>query len=148
MSLGKIASRGMTCSLSAFGKTSKWHAGLLGAALISSVLFVHVAHAGEVTGSLSTSPSSPGGSVQVTFSCSGNPCNGSYRAAVRDSGCSNSFFLADTFSASGFDLSLTGPIQGSIKLASLKFSDTFNADGTCSIKPGSYRDMILPYSGN
>src|SRR5258708_12553614 len=92
----------------------------------------------------------PDNSVHGTFSCtptSSTTCTGSYSLTIRDSGCTNSFVLAGTIDITGMDLSHPGPIQGQAIMSNGDFSDQLNPDGTCSIRPGTSRDVTLPYTG-
>ena len=86
-----------------------------------------------------------GGAVQATFTCAGSPvCTGSYSAALRDNGCSNSFPISGAITFTGFDLS-SGSFGGTIVLQNADTHDTRNADGTCSVNSTS--DQSVTYSG-
>ena len=94
------------------------------------------------------SPSDPG-TFSGTFSCSGSPvCIGQYSAREHNSGCSNTFVIEDALVITGVDLALPGPIAGSITLRNADFNDVLNGDGTCSIRPGTTRDLVFGYTGS
>ena len=100
----------------------------------------------KVTGTFDQSRSD-GSDVKGTFSCTGTPaCTGSYSYTGHDSGCSNSLVIAGTIDITGMDLSHPGPIQGQVILRNGDFSDQMNSDGTCTIRPDSFRDLTLPYT--
>lgn len=88
-----------------------------------------------------------GGSVQGSFTCVGSPiCSGTYSAAIRNSGCSNTFSVSGSIVFSGFDLSGATPLGGTVVLQNAGANDTQNPDGTCTIKsPG---DAALTYTGS
>jgi hypothetical protein len=100
----------------------------------------------RVTGSFGSN--SNGGDVQGFFGCNGVPgCSGNYVAVVHDSNCTNSQRLNEAFAMSGLDLSAPGRIQGVVTLANADYKDIRNADGTCSIRPGTSQTITLPYTG-
>lgn len=102
----------------------------------------------KITGSFASSDLSDGGSIQATFTCTGQPtCAGQYDLNITDGGCINSFHFNDTIIISGLDLSRPGPIQGSMTLRNAGYSDEIRPDRTCLIRPGTVRDKTVPYGG-
>ena len=105
----------------------------------------------QVSGTFAGSSGSPNdrGTFSGTFSCSGSPvCTGQYSARVHNSGCSNTFVIDDALVVTGLDLALPGAIAGSMTFRNGGFNDMFNGDGTCSIRPGTSRDLVFGYTGS
>ena len=120
-------------------------AAVLCTVLLSSPAPAQSAAVTTVTGSITATGS---GTAQVTFSCTGvNPCIGTYNVVSRDTGCSNSFSAVDVITITGLDLTRPGPIKGNVIFTNGKSSDTRNPDGTCSIKPDSFKDIALTFDG-
>jgi hypothetical protein len=124
----------------------------LGAALLSAAVsppaFSQSLSDITVTGSLTSGTSFVDGKVDITYECTGSPtCRGSYKAAIRDSRCSNTFSYADSFVATGLDLSRPGTFQGNVTFTNMDNNDVRHPDGTCSIRPGTSRDHVFPYTG-
>ena len=89
------------------------------------------------------------GGVDGTFECVGAPvCQGTYRVNLRNQGCSNLFTLRDSFTMTGLTLSQPGPLQGTVTVRNGNFSDQQHANGTCSIRPGTFRDLLLRWDGH
>ena len=83
------------------------------------------------------------------FSCTGAPtCNGQYREEYRNPGCSNSLIASDAISITGVNLGQSGPLQGSFFFKNWDFGWTVNANGTCTINPGTYSDSTASDSGS
>ncbi len=120
-------------------------AAVLCAALFSSLALAQSAAVTTVTGSITATGTD---TTQITFSCTGmNPCIGTYNILYRNSGCSNSLSAVDVITITGLDLTRPGPVKGNVILTNVGFSDTRNADGTCSIKPDSFKDVALTFDG-
>lgn len=126
--------------------------GFLAAALFGAALSLGAAAQAttstKVTGSYN---GSLGGntSVQGEFSCTGTPtCTGQYREEYRNPGCTNSLVASAGITISGLNLGQSGALQGSILLKAWDFSWNSNADGSCTIIPGSYDDFTVTYTGN
>ena len=89
------------------------------------------------------------GRDDIDFTCTGTPtCVGTYRAAFRDTGCSNTFTFSDDLTLTGVDVSKPGSFAGSVFLRSAQFNDIANADGTCSVRPGTRSDKTVAYSAS
>ena len=90
-----------------------------------------------------------GGLIDGTFQCAGSPiCQGEYTVTVRNIGCSNLFRLRDTFTMTGVNVAQPGTAQGTVTLRNALFNDQQHADGTCSIRPGTFRDLTMNYTGH
>jgi hypothetical protein len=91
-----------------------------------------------------------GDSVQGSFSCTGVPtCSGTYSATLQSPGCSNTFSIGDLFQMTGVNVSAQpAPVAGSITFKNAEFDDTGpQPDGTCAIKPNSFADLTVQYTG-
>lgn len=85
------------------------------------------------------------GQVDVTFECVGAPtCTGTYQAAVRATGCSNTVHRNGAMSLTNVNLAATS-FAGTMFAQGAFFHDRFNGDGTCSVTPGTDRDLNNPY---
>jgi hypothetical protein len=102
----------------------------------------------KVNGTVDAS-SVDGGVLHIAFNCTGSPtCTGSYVLSVRNVGCTNTFVIADQIVITGLDVSHPGPISGTATLRNGDFNDQRNPDGTCSIRPGTFTDLPLAYTGS
>ena len=87
-----------------------------------------------------------GGSISVTFDCTGEPvCTGRYRGEVRTTGCNNTFSLADAVTITGFGLAQPGPISGTAFIRNALVTDDGAPSGNCSIV--SLDDINATYTG-
>jgi len=103
---------------------------------------------GEFAAATINGPATEAGVVDATFQCKGEPtCTGTYQATFQDSGCSNTFPVSGNFKITGFDLSHPGPLTLNVTLSGFTFNDQMNADGTCSIRPGTSSDLSLTLIG-
>lgn len=92
--------------------------------------------------------SSDGSITQGTFDCKGEPtCTGGYQATHLEVDCSNQFSVSGSITITGLDLSHAGPLALDVTLARIDVSHTGNADGTCSVKPGSGSDRSVHLTG-
>jgi len=102
----------------------------------------------QVTGTFVGGSSTANDSFSGSFSCSGAPtCTGQYTVAVRSPGCSNTLVVSDAMTLTGVDLALAGPIAGTVRFRNAVYNDNMEPGGTCSIKPGTSRDFVEPYTG-
>jgi hypothetical protein len=100
-----------------------------------------------VNGSFAASPPD-GGFFRGIFNCTGIPtCTGTYAAQDKDLHCSNAENLSGSIQFTGLALDHPGAIQGTITVGGANYQDTQNADGTCTIKPGTAQDVIVTYTG-
>ena len=98
------------------------------------------------------SPLPDAGNVTVSFTCTmanpaGSPCAGTYRATMKNGGCSNTFYLSDAILITGLNISQPGPIQGNVVLTRFESNDARNPDGSCFIKPDSIKDFAVSFTG-
>jgi hypothetical protein len=90
-----------------------------------------------------------GDPVVITYNCSGTPtCTGSYVGIEQHAGCSNYLGESGTITFSGLNLSTVNTlVQGSVTLQNVAVDVTTQADGTCTITPGSQHDKTFALEG-
>ena len=124
----------------------------LGAATLAAVCFALPAFAQDLSQArvLGTQlGSDSAGTWKFTFECVGTPtCVGSHTITDRWTNCSNTLSLSGAFKLTGLNLGAAGPLQGTIEAKSADYDINRNADGTCSIRPGSIIDHSGPYTGH
>ncbi|MDH5264955.1 MAG: hypothetical protein OEX21_09425, partial [Betaproteobacteria bacterium] len=88
------------------------------------------------------------GSIQGSFTCEGeNPCTGNATVTFRDTGCSNTYSVSDTFGILGLSLAQPGSIAGGLVVRNADYEIVRNPDGTCTMKPGSFHDGGAEFTG-
>jgi hypothetical protein len=133
--------------------TTAWRTiGRIAAAILAATLSIgagaQTSTTTKVTGSYNGTLGG-GTSVVGEFTCTGTPtCVGQYREEYRNPGCSNSLIASDAISVTGVNLGQSGSLQGNIYFKNWDFGWDVNANGTCTIKPGTYSDLTATYSGN
>lgn len=115
------------------------------AVFIASLGIAHAqSPATQVSGTFGAS--GPGGSLAVTFTCTGVPtCVGQFNLTERTPECANTLTQSDPITITGLDLARSGSLSGSVTLAKALNSYDILADGSCRIKPGA-TDAIVPYN--
>jgi hypothetical protein len=88
------------------------------------------------------------GTWTFEFDCIGSPvCVGSSLLTDRWVNCSNALSVSGQFRLTGLNLSAPGPLAGTAEARPSDYDLDRNGDGTCSIRPGSLRDFVGPYTG-
>ena len=83
------------------------------------------------------------------FECVGTPvCVGSHTITDRWNNCSNVLTVSGEFRMTGLHLAAPGPLSGTLEAKNVDYDFDRNADGTCSIRPGSFVHHSEPYTGH
>ena len=125
--------------------------GIAAAILAATLPFGATAQTTTATNVIGSYNGTLGGGTSVVgqFTCTGAPtCSGQYREEYRNPDCSNSLIASDAISITGVNLGQSGPLQGSFLFKNWDFGWTVNANGTCTINPGTYSDLTASYSGS